>query len=315
MSDTPVVLGNIHHEILVYDAYEAAKFFEDILGATRVEIEFANMVEQGWDVKNRHMYLGGPMGGRVYQLLEPQHDIPNTPSRLRNWYDRKVTPGIHNITYAVSDAEALAYKMRDWGVASMGEMVSPDGGKVYMYDATKQCGIRFEFVQAPPDGPAYQTDPDPATLPPSKFVTGNIHLEMLVNDPAMAVEFMEDVFGAKRTEYEFARFIEEHFELRNRHVELAGQIYQFIRPNDTVVSPKLMNWYDTDVRPGIHNVTLMVNDGPGFAKALREAGCRCMGEMKPFDGDDVPATVYMYDATKQCGLRFEFAEVPTEAPA
>ncbi|MDR3360846.1 MAG: VOC family protein, partial [Bifidobacteriaceae bacterium] len=116
MPDDPVIVSNIHHEILVNDAYEAAEFMEEVLGATRVEFEFAEMVEQGWDVKNRHMFVGG----RVYQLLTPNHDILTTPSPLRNWYDRSVQPGIHNVTFAVKDPEALAKKMRNLGVASMG---------------------------------------------------------------------------------------------------------------------------------------------------------------------------------------------------
>ncbi|MDR0594788.1 MAG: hypothetical protein LBG60_16385, partial [Bifidobacteriaceae bacterium] len=60
-----VVKVNVHHEILVDDADEAKAFFEEVLGATEVQHEFAHMVELGWDVKNHHMALAG----RVYQLL------------------------------------------------------------------------------------------------------------------------------------------------------------------------------------------------------------------------------------------------------
>jgi hypothetical protein len=148
-----VIVSNVHHEILVYDALQAAEFMEEVLGATRVEIEFGEMVEAGWDVTNRHMFVGG----RVYQLLAPNHDVPNTPGPLRNWYERaRLSPGIHNVTYAVKDAEALAKAMRTRGVATLGEMIPPgappEAPPVYMYDATAQCGMIFEFVQAPLDG-------------------------------------------------------------------------------------------------------------------------------------------------------------------
>jgi hypothetical protein len=65
---------------------------------------------------------------------------------LRNWYDRRVTPGIHNIHFTAKDAASLAAKMRGLGVRSMGEIVM--GPMIlYMYDATQQCGLRFEFKE------------------------------------------------------------------------------------------------------------------------------------------------------------------------
>jgi catechol 2,3-dioxygenase-like lactoylglutathione lyase family enzyme len=309
MADVPVINANVHHEILVYDAVEAAEFMEDVLGATRVEIEFGEMVEAGWDVTNRHMFVGG----RVYQLLSPVHDVPSTPSPLRNWYDRSLLPGIHNITFSVNDAEALAQKMRNLGVASLGEMhppgAPPEAPPVYMYDAREQCGIIFEFVQAPTDGTPGWAPPDP--LPPNPWNIQNIHLEVLVRDPVEAEKFLEDVFGAERTEQEFAYQVEEGWDLRNRHVKMAGEIYQLLTPNHDVPNTPsfLRNWYDRPILPSVHNVTFSVNDAKAFAAKLRSRGVRSMGEARVQTPDpDNPATVYMYDATQQCGLRFEFVQ-------
>jgi catechol 2,3-dioxygenase-like lactoylglutathione lyase family enzyme len=298
-----VIKANVHHEILVYDAQEAADFMEEYLGATRVEIEFGEMVEAGWDVKNRHMFVGG----RVYQLLSPNHDVPSTPSPLRNWYDRSLLPGIHNITFAVKDAEGLAKKMREAGVATLGEMLPPGAPPgvppVYMYDARQQCGMIFEFVQAPEDGSPGWAPPDP--LPPNPWNVQNVHLEILVYDPAEAAAFLEDMFGAERVEVGFAYQIEEGWDLANRHVKMGGEIYQLLAPShDLPGTPsKLRNWYDRSITPSIHNVTFSVNDAEAFARELRSKGVRCMGEMRVG-----PATVYMYDATQQCGLRFEFVQ-------
>jgi predicted enzyme related to lactoylglutathione lyase len=300
-----VINANIHHEILVHDAVEAAAFMEEVLGATRVEIEFGEMVEAGWDVTNRHMFVGG----RVYQLLSPVHDVPSTPPALRNWYDRSLLPGIHNITFAVSDAEGLAKKMRELGVATLGEMKPPgapdDVPGVFMYDARQQCGMIFEFDQAPADGSPGWLPPDP--LPPNKWNIQNIHLEILVHDPAEAQAFLEDVFGAERTEFDFAYRVEEGWDLKNRHVRMGGEIYQLLAPSHDIpgTPSKLRNWYDREITPSIHNVTFTVNDAEAFAKTLREHGVRCMGEMKDIE---TGATVYMYDATEQCGLRFEFVQ-------
>jgi predicted enzyme related to lactoylglutathione lyase len=298
-----VINANVHHEILVYDAVEAASFMEEVLGATRVEIEFGEMVEQGWDVTNRHMFLGG----RVYQLLSPVHDIEHTPLALRNWYDRSLLPGIHNVTFSVNDAEALAKKMREKGVATFGEMrpagAPPDVPGVFMYDARKQCGMIFEFVQAPPDGTPGWLPPDP--LPPNKWNVQNIHLEVLVYDPVEAAAFLEDVFGAERTEVEFAYMVEEGWDLKNRHVKMGGEIYQLLAPDHCIekTPPALRNWYDREILPSIHNVTFSVNDAEAFARTLREHGVRSMGHMV-----NGPGTVYMYDATELCGLRFELVK-------
>ncbi len=146
MADKPVVITQVHHEMLCEDAYAAAEFFEEVFGAKRVEIDFANKIEQDFELKNRHMMLNG----RIYQFITPNEKVSD---KLKNWYDRDVLPGIHNVTFCVSDAEALALKLRELGCSSMGEMhsVAPDGVTpctVYMYDATKQCGMRFEFIQA-----------------------------------------------------------------------------------------------------------------------------------------------------------------------
>jgi predicted enzyme related to lactoylglutathione lyase len=299
MAEKSLIVSNIHHEILVDDVSAAEEFFEEVFGATRVEHEFAEVIEQGWELKNRHMWLNG----RIYQLLSPNEPVSGTSGPLKNWYDRSVQPGIHNVTFGVSDTEALAAKLRAYGVASMGEMVPFPGAKVYMYDATKQCGMRFEFVDA-----AGYTFPDTSDIAPSPVVLANVHLEMLCDDPAGAEKFFVEVFGAERTEVGFAREIEETFELTNRHVQMNGEIYQFIRPNDKVSWP-LMNWYDRSVSPGIHNVTFVVADAEGLARTLREKGCRCMGEMRAVAPNMVtPTTVYMYDATKQCGMRFEFIQ-------
>ena len=92
MADKPVVITQVHHEMLCEDAYAAAEFFEEVFGAKRVEIDFANKIEQDFELKNRHMMLNG----RIYQFITPNEKVSD---KLKNWYDRDVLPGIHNVTF------------------------------------------------------------------------------------------------------------------------------------------------------------------------------------------------------------------------
>ena len=307
MSNDIKVIMNIHHEMLCDDAYAAADFFQDVFGAKRVEVDFADKIEEDFELKNRHMELNG----KIYQFITPNDEVSE---KLKNWYDRSVLPGIHNVTLMVSDAEALALKLRELGCVSMGEMhsVAPDCKTpctVYMYDCTKQCGLRIEFIQAPPD----MTEPipsNPVSGDEDSMVVANVHTEILCDDPIKAAAFFEEVFGAQRVEENFARKIEEGFELENRHMILNGDVYQFIKPDpEDEVKWELENWYDRSVMPGIHNVTFAVKDAEGLARTLREHGVRSMGEMHSVAPDcETPCKVYMYDATKQCGMRFEFIQ-------
>jgi predicted enzyme related to lactoylglutathione lyase len=150
INDRTVVKGIIHLEMVVDDPEASAEFMHDVFGAVQVEKEFSSLIEQTFDCKCIHMQAGG----FTFQLLKPD---PNPRQSMEPWWQGymhgKEGPYIHNITLAVKDAEKVAQKILAYGGTRMGEATAttPDGNgstKVYMYDASKLCGMCIEFIEA-----------------------------------------------------------------------------------------------------------------------------------------------------------------------
>lgn len=147
-------------------------------------------------------------------------------------------------------------------------------------------------------------------------VKGLLHLEMLHDDPAAAAEFLQKVLGAERCEQEFAGLIGHHFDCECIHMKAGNIIFQLIKPNKEY-RPELNTWWDRDLLekqgPFVHNVTMLIRNADQLAKNLVEAGGRRMGEVESITPDGKGKTmVYMYDVSKECGMRFEFVEAPPE---
>lgn len=141
-----------------------------------------------------------------------------------------------------------------------------------------------------------------------------VHLEILHDNPKEAAQFLTDVLGAERVEEEFSSYIEREFDCENIHMKAGNVIFQLIKPNKEL-RPELSTWWDRDLLekqgPFIHNICLLVRNADKFAENLVKHGARKMGA-KPALAPDMKtmSTVNMYDATKQCGVRFEFVEAP-----
>lgn len=298
----PAIIGKIGLEMVCEDAYEAADFFGEALDAKRVMDDYSEQLVQDYELEKARCML---LYGCIYRFVTPKK---NVSMKLRNWYDPKVTPGMHTVTFAAADAEELAEKMRFAGAAAMGEVDahnSIDGtiSKMYRFDATLQTGMRFEFFQAPD---LNYVSPEPEE---SSVVAGNDHLEMLCLDPEAGAQFMENVFGAKRVQHNYTCLIGHNFGFDVTHLEVNDEVYQLITPHPLdKVKPCYWNWFIRDLMPGgIQNVTLWIKDQAAFARKLRESGARTMGEAKGVDYDfQTEIHEYIYDASKQCGVRFEF---------
>lgn len=302
MSETPVMIGKIGLEMVCEDAYEAADFFGEALDAKQVMDDYSEQLMEDYELEQARCML---LYGRIYRFVKPK---ANPSMKLRNWYDPKVTPGMHTVMFQAADAEALAEKMRSYGAAAIGEVQAhnPIDGKVckfYRFDATLQTGMRFEFFQAPDLN--YQA-PEPVE---SDMVCGNDHLEMLCMDPEVGAKFMEDVFGAERIMHNYCCLIGHNFGFDVSHVQVNDEIYQMITPwPREKAKPCYWHWFNRDLMPGgIQNVTLWMKDQAAFAQKLRENGARMMGEAMGVDYDFVtPIHEYIYDARKTCAMGFEF---------
>lgn len=143
-----------------------------------------------------------------------------------------------------------------------------------------------------------------------------LHLEMLHDDPKAAAEFLHEVLGAEQVEKDFAGLIAHDFDCECIHMMAGNIVFQLIKPNKEY-RPTLNTWWDRDLMekqgPFLHNVTMLVRNADQLAKKLVAKGGTRMGEVESITPDGQgTTTVYMYDATKQCGMRFEFVEAPPE---
>lgn len=147
-----------------------------------------------------------------------------------------------------------------------------------------------------------------------------VHIEIVVRDIAAAVGFLEKVFGAKRTEPELVRFLNETAAglLKIEHVELGSVVLQFIEP-----MPDGQDAWAEHLRkkgPGVHNLTFQVGDLTRAAAALAEAGAPTLFTMDlewaklhgpELVRENVPP-VHMIGSEEIVGFRLELAEDPVK---
>jgi catechol 2,3-dioxygenase-like lactoylglutathione lyase family enzyme len=145
-----------------------------------------------------------------------------------------------------------------------------------------------------------------------------VHIEIVVRDINAAVDFLEKVFGAKRTEPELVRFLNETAAglLKVEHVELGNVVLQFIEPmadGQDVWAEHLRK-----KGPGVHNLTFQVGDLNQAAAALAEAGAPTLFTMDLEWGrfmepelvrENVPP-VHMIGSEEIVGFRLELTENP-----
>jgi catechol 2,3-dioxygenase-like lactoylglutathione lyase family enzyme len=148
-----------------------------------------------------------------------------------------------------------------------------------------------------------------------------VHIEIVVRDADAAADFLERVFGAKRTEPEFVKFLNETAAglLKIEHVELGNTVLQFIEP--LTDGGDLWAEHLRKKGPGVHNLTFTV-------ESLEEAAATLAREGAPtlltFDLDwakllgpdvvrkDMPP-VHMVGSEEIVGFRLELAEDPIKS--
>ena len=146
-----------------------------------------------------------------------------------------------------------------------------------------------------------------------------VHIEIVVSDADEAYQFLNRVFGAQKTQLEFASFLDGPV-AHVVHVELGGVVLQFIEPR---VEGTLWSNFLKEKGPGVHNLTFLVDDVDEAVKALEREGVPVLLKF-PLDWTrlgkffspgvtirpDVPP-VHMTGGEEKVGFRFELSESPT----
>ena len=144
-----------------------------------------------------------------------------------------------------------------------------------------------------------------------------VHIEIVVRNAEKAYEFLNKVFGAEKTEIEFANFLSSFGVAKVVHVKLGDVVLQFIEP---LIDEGLWAEHLKEKGPGVHNLTFMVKNMKEAVKALEQEGAKVLLEM-PFDWGELlgpenvrpdVAPVTMIGSEDIVGFRLELAENPVK---
>ena len=145
-----------------------------------------------------------------------------------------------------------------------------------------------------------------------------VHIEIVVRDAEEAYRFLNKVFGAEKTQLEFANMLDgptNHVV----HVELGGVVLQFIEPR---AEGTLFSNFLKETGPGVHNLTFTVDNMDEAVKALEDEGAPVLLKF-PLDWarlaeflppgvtlkPDIPP-IHMIGSEEKVGFRFELGESP-----
>jgi 4-hydroxyphenylpyruvate dioxygenase-like putative hemolysin len=142
-------------------------------------------------------------------------------------------------------------------------------------------------------------------------VSAFVHIEIVHDDPAAAASFMAKTLGAVQVEKRLSTYFETLApDMRVIHMRAGNVVFQFVKP-----VAGLESWHSQFKAsgPGVHNVTIQVNNLEQVRQELLDEGCKQIAEFHPAlrDGGldvDGPITCYVIDATAQAGLKFEMIE-------
>ncbi len=142
-----------------------------------------------------------------------------------------------------------------------------------------------------------------------------VHIEITVPNAEEAYQVLHKVFGAKRVQEPFEKFLDGEI-VKVIHVGLGDVVLQFIEPVQEGTS-----WYEQlkTKGPGVHNLTFTVENIKETVKELEKEG----GIVPLFSFDlewekMIPSqylnpnakTIYMMDSMEKFGFHLELAEVP-----
>ena len=142
-----------------------------------------------------------------------------------------------------------------------------------------------------------------------------VHIEITVPNAEDAYQLLHKVFGAKKVQEPFAKFLDGEI-VKVIHVGLGDVVLQFIEPVQEGTS-----WYDQlkTKGPGVHNLTFTVDNITEAVKELEEEGGIVM--LFSFDLEwekFIPSkflnpnakTIYMMDSMEKFGFHLELTEIP-----
>lgn len=146
-----------------------------------------------------------------------------------------------------------------------------------------------------------------------------VHIEIVVRDAEEAYQFLNRVFGAEKTQIEFAKMLDGpggHVV----HVELGGVVLQFIEPRQ---EGTLWSNFLKEKGPGVHNLTFTVENMEEAVSALEKEGAPVLlkfpinwERLAEIISPDVtlgaePPPVHMIGSEEKVGFRIELGENPT----
>ncbi len=153
-----------------------------------------------------------------------------------------------------------------------------------------------------------------------------VHIEIVVRDAEEVYRFLNRIFGAQKTQLQFAKFLDDarlpDGSAINHvlHVELGGVVLQFIQP---ILEGTLWSDFLKEKGPGVHNLTFIVDN---INEAVKAFDAESMPVLLSFPLDwermasFIPSTgairkdnppVHMLGGEEKVGFRFELAESPT----
>lgn len=134
-----------------------------------------------------------------------------------------------------------------------------------------------------------------------------VHVEVAVDNPTAARDFMKNVMGAVDCDAGLESMLSDVFAIPKGdilHVMLGGVVFQ------------LTNGWEADRAihgNHIHNVNIMVEDVDGLVEEMTDRGCTITLDVPNFPWEpsgvrgnlDSPQRLVVVDAKEQCGLAFE----------
>ena len=144
-----------------------------------------------------------------------------------------------------------------------------------------------------------------------------IHIEVVVHDADEAAACLKRVFGAEKTQLEFAESLSSP-DGKVIHVDL-GAVIQFI---EQLTKEELWAEHLRTNGPGVHNLTYVVNDVKEAAQLLGKEGAPTLLEMHfewsqlaPDLARSDPLPVVMMSGEEMIGFRLELSENPAKGYA
>lgn len=142
-------------------------------------------------------------------------------------------------------------------------------------------------------------------------VAAFMHVEIVHPDPYAAAEFLKEIFGAEQVEKEYSERIEKRHGNKLIHMRMGNVIFQILKPLEIFET-----WHEqlTTNGPGIHNVSLAINDIESVREAMLAKGCKVTAsipiERKIGNAEtDGPISVHIIEAFEQSGMRFELVPI------